>query len=105
MGEWAGQSLKALAASEPQALEGWMQDPHQPPPAGESLADLQARIAIWLDSLDVPGVWAAVTHPWVIRAAIAVALALPPHALHRIDVLPLARVTLQRTDRWRLRLA
>jgi broad specificity phosphatase PhoE len=46
-----------------------------------------------------------VTHPAVIRAAVLVALNIPPKSFWRIDVAPVSRVDMNlRQDRWTLRL-
>ncbi|MFJ4066002.1 histidine phosphatase family protein [Pseudomonas sp. NPDC089996] len=103
-GSWRGMSLKQLQAEQPQALEQWLTDPFSAPHGGESFAHLCERVGAWLLAFDRPGEWLAVTHPWVIRAALVAVLECPLAAAQRIDVLPLSRVALSFTGQWRLRL-
>ncbi len=99
-GDWAGQSLADIHASDPDALARWIADPASGAPGGETVDALMSRISPWLDSIreDV----LAITHPMVIRAAIGSALDLPPPALFRIDIAPLSVVTLSFNRIWRL---
>ncbi|MEX5340563.1 histidine phosphatase family protein [Pseudomonas sp. I2] len=105
LGRWQGQALKHLQAEQPQALAQWLDDPHSAPHGGESIAALCQRVGAWLEGFDPPGDWLAVTHPFVIRAAMVHVLGCPLEAFQRIDVLPLSRLPLSRVGRWRLRLA
>ncbi|MFJ4112615.1 histidine phosphatase family protein [Pseudomonas sp. NPDC089758] len=104
LGRWQGQALKRLQAEHPQALALWLDDPHSAPHGGESFAELCQRMAGWLAAFDEPGEWAAVTHPMVIRAVLVQVLGCPLAAHRQMDVLPLSRVQLSFTGRWRLRL-
>lgn len=104
MGRWAGVALKALQASEAQALARWLDDATAAPPGGESFVQVVRRVGDWLDAFSTPGDWLAVTHPMVIRAAMVHVLGAPPAAMHTIDVLPLGRLELSFAGRWRLRL-
>ncbi|WP_095047511.1 histidine phosphatase family protein [Pseudomonas sp. Irchel s3h9] len=100
-GRWHGQSIKALQASEDAALHAWLDDPHATPHDGESVAQLCQRVAIWLANLQgTSGHVVAVTHPFVIRAALIHVLR--GSALHDIDVEPLSLLELRFTGRWRL---
>lgn len=100
-GRWHGLSIKALQASEDAALQSWLEDPHAAPHGGESVAQLCERVAIWLASLQgIPGHVVAVTHPFVIRAALIHVLR--GSAFHDIDVEPLSMLELRFTGRWRL---
>ncbi|WP_192564311.1 histidine phosphatase family protein [Pseudomonas gozinkensis] len=103
-GRWQGQSIKDLQRYEPDALLAWLEDPHAAPHGGESVAQLRERVAAWLVSLQAtPGHVVAVTHPFVIRAALMQVV--QGEAFHSIDVEPLAAVELRFTGRWRLRLS
>lgn len=102
-GRWHGQSIKALQASEEEALHAWLEDTQATPHGGESVAQLSERVATWLSSLQgTPGHVVAVTHPFVIRAALIHVMR--GSAFHDIDVEPLSMLELRYTGRWRLRL-
>ena len=102
-GRWHGMSIKDLQRSEDAALHAWLEDPHAMPHGGESVAQLCERVAQWLTSLQAtPGHLVAVTHPFVIRAALIHVMR--GSAFHDIDVEPLSAVELHFTGRWRLRL-
>lgn len=89
-GEWAGVSIEELEREQPGAWASWHSAPGSTrPPAGESLADLAARVTPRLDH------WAQtfagervaiVTHSWVIRVAVCGALALPVDLAVRLDL-------------------
>jgi broad specificity phosphatase PhoE len=99
-GRWRGEALDGVA---PEELRVWLTDPAAAPHGGESIVKLTDRVAEWLDSL--AGNTVAVTHPAVIRAAILVALEIPPKSFWRIDIAPLSRTVLHsREGRWTLRL-
>jgi broad specificity phosphatase PhoE len=101
-GRWAGRTLAEVEAAEPEALASWLGDPAAAPHGGEPVTALLARVAGWL-AVRTPGRTVAVTHPAVIRAAVVHALGAPARAFWRVDVAPLARVTLTgRGVRWRL---
>ncbi|MFJ2676158.1 histidine phosphatase family protein [Streptomyces sp. NPDC087525] len=51
MGRWQGRTLDEVAAAEPAALASWLSDPASAPHGGESLLELLARTAHWLDTL------------------------------------------------------
>ncbi|MBI6898803.1 histidine phosphatase family protein [Pseudomonas putida] len=102
LGEWKGLLLKQL---DEDALQAWLSDPHATPHGGESIAALCERVATWMDSALLPGQWLAITHPFVIRAAMLHALAAPLASFHRIDVPPLAEVRFSHGGQWRLQLA
>src|SRR6185437_2451094 len=64
---WQGQTLESLPA---ESLQDWLTDPAAAPHGGESIVDLIARVAGWLESLETrDSQVVAVTHPAVIRAA------------------------------------
>ncbi|WP_036413408.1 histidine phosphatase family protein [Mycobacterium gastri] len=99
-GRWRGETLASVDAEK---LTAWLTDPVQAPHGGESIVDLIDRVAGWLASL--AGNTVAVTHPAVIRAAILVALDIPPKSFWRIDIAPLSRTVMHfRERRWTLRL-
>ncbi|MBG0833039.1 histidine phosphatase family protein [Planomonospora sp. ID67723] len=101
-GRWRGMTLAEVEAAEPEALAAWLADPAAAPHGGEPLLGLISRVADWL-SAAAPGRAVAVTHPAVIRAAVVHALDAPARSFWRVDVAPLARVTLTgRGGRWRL---
>jgi broad specificity phosphatase PhoE len=103
-GDWAGRSFADLMASEPDAFAAWIGDPARGAPGGERLADAQRRIGPWLQlQAQAEAPVAAITHPMVIRAVLASALDLPPPAVLRIDVAPLARAVLSFHGVWRLK--
>ena len=107
-GRWRGEELESI---QPKELEIWLTDPAQAPHGGESIVDLIDRVAGWLASLTeialtdntLPTV--AVTHPAVIRAAVLLALDVPPKSFWRIDIAAVSRTLLHfRNGRWTLRL-
>ncbi|MDH1101304.1 histidine phosphatase family protein [Pseudomonas mosselii] len=100
-GSWKGLALKQLDEA---AVKAWLSDPHAIPHGGESIAVLCERVATWMDTALAPGEWGAITHPFVIRAAMLHALGAPFESFHRIDVPPLARVCLSYYGQWRLQL-
>jgi len=102
-GRWQGLPLKRLEQEDPVGLQQWLSDAHATPHGGESLAQLCARVARWMDEAPLAGHCVAVTHPLLIRAALLHVLECPAQAFHGIDVLPLARVQFSRHGRWRLR--
>ena len=103
-GPWAGRTFADLQATDPVNLAAWMSDPVRGAPGGESLDDVGARLADWLDRQAhsmTPLV--AVTHPMVIRAMIATALNIPAAGTLRIDIAPLSMTVLSFNSGWRLR--
>ncbi|GAA3102071.1 histidine phosphatase family protein [Streptosporangium carneum] len=101
-GRWSGRTLAEVEAAEPEALATWLTDPAAAPHGGESIVALLGRVAGWLAGLE-PGRTVAVTHAAVIRAAVVHTLGAPAQSFWRVDVAPLARVTLTgRGGRWRL---
>lgn len=105
LGRWQGLSLKQVQRDEPHALAQWLGDPDDVTHGGESIAHLCQRVAYWLQARSgVPGDCLAVTHPFVLRAALVHVLGSPLSSLHRMDVLPCASVQLTYTGQWRLRL-
>ncbi|MFM9384612.1 histidine phosphatase family protein [Pseudomonas sp. UV AK001] len=102
-GRWHGQSIKELQRDDPEALQAWLDDPGAAPHGGESVVQLGERVAGWLATLQTtPGHVVAITHPFIIRAALMQVM--QGQAFHSIDVQPLAVVELSFFGRWRLRL-
>nr|WP_251030755.1 MULTISPECIES: histidine phosphatase family protein [Pseudomonas] len=103
VGRWRGLSIDQLLKTEGQSLQTWLDDPDAAPHGGESVTGLCRRVGDWLASLQAqPGHWLAVTHPFVIRAALVQALGCPA-AFNRIDIEPLSAVELRFNGVWRLR--
>ncbi len=101
-GRWSGERIGDLQKTEAQALQHWLDDPALAPHGGESLVQLGERVGAWLTTLQsTPGHIVAVTHPFVIRAALTQVL--QGGASNLIDVEPLSAVELRFHDRWRLR--
>jgi broad specificity phosphatase PhoE len=102
-GSWRGTTLVSVR---PEDLAVWLTDPAQAPHGGESIVKLIDRVAAWLKALTdntLPTV--AVTHPAVIRAAILLALDIPPKSFWRIDIAPVSRTVMHfRGGCWTLRL-
>ncbi|CAN7518252.1 histidine phosphatase family protein [Phenylobacterium sp. LjRoot219] len=100
---WAGRSFAEIQASDPAGLTAWIRDPAAGTPGGERLDDVRQRLAPWLAArAQGSSPLVAITHPMVIRAAIATALDLPAPATLRIDIAPLSAVTLSFNGVWRL---
>lgn len=103
-GRWAGRALAAVQAEEPEAIADWLRAPDAAPHGGESVQDLLARVAGWLDTQkETSGLTVAITHASVIRAAIVHAIEAGPRAFWRIDVAPLSLTRLNGDGRrWTL---
>lgn len=105
LGRWQGMAIDAIQHAEPEALQAWLTNSTAAPHGGESVAQLCERVAQWLGTLEqAPGHVLAVTHPFVIRAALLHALQCPPAMFNRIDVEPLSSTELRFNGIWRLRL-
>mgnify|MGYP001202707605 CR=1 FL=1 len=104
VGRWAGETFADLHAREPDAVAAWLADPAAVPHGGESLTELLARAAGWLEGLaGHGGPVLAITHAAVIRAAIVQAIAAPPASFWRIAVAPLSQTLLVGSGRrWTL---
>ncbi|WP_160107200.1 histidine phosphatase family protein [Pseudomonas izuensis] len=102
-GRWNGVRISDLQKNEPEGLERWIADPDSAPHGGESVAHVVERVAAWLETLQAtPGHVVAVTHPFIIRAALTTVL--QGSAFNLIDVEPLSAIELRFTGCWRLRL-
>lgn len=103
-GRWSGARIDDLQQSEPQALQAWLNDPCSAPHGGESVVALGVRVGAWLKTLETtPGHIVAITHAFVIRAALTHVLQSP--AFNFIDVEPLSAIELRFNGCWRLRLS
>jgi broad specificity phosphatase PhoE len=104
-GRWRGRSLDDLTASDPKGVAAWLGDPAVAPHGGESLNDVLARTAAWLEwvaALDDAVL--AITHAAFVRAAVVHVLGAPPAAFWTLDVAPLSLSELRHRDgRWHLR--
>ncbi|MER7757018.1 histidine phosphatase family protein [Kitasatospora sp. NPDC097643] len=107
MGRWRGRTLDEVSAEEPEAVLAWLTDPAAAPHGGESVRQLCARVAEWLDgAAELTGRLLVVAEPDVIRAAALHALGAPEQAFWRLDVPPLSTTELTgRAARWNLRLS
>ncbi|MDH6220815.1 histidine phosphatase family protein [Streptomyces pseudovenezuelae] len=105
VGRWRGLTLAEVDAGEPEAVARWLADPASAPHGGESVEELCARVARWLEaSLDADGRTLAVVDPDVVRAAVVHALGAPAAAFWRLDVLPLTATSISgRAGRWNVR--
>ena len=102
LGHWKGRDIGRI---EPAQLSTWHTDSASAPHGGESVDQVCARVAQWMQALEAhPGHIVAVTHPLVIRAAMLYALQLPVAMFYRIDVEPLSSTELRFNTVWRLRL-
>ena len=102
-GRWSGARISDLQKAEPERLEHWLADPNSAPHGGESVTQVVERVAAWLLTLQAsPGHVVAVSHPFVIRAALTHVL--QGSAFNRIDVEPLSAIELRFNGCWRLRL-
>lgn len=102
LGAWAGRDIGQV---EPDQLSAWLTDSASAPHGGESVAHLCTRVAQWLQSLESqPGHVVAVTHPFVVRAALLYVMQFPVSMFYRIDVEPLSTTELRFNGVWRLRL-
>jgi len=89
-GEWVGCEPESLPSAEAALLRAWFQRPGRTrAPGGESLHDLDARVAPVLDALAKAHADASVcvvAHLWVIRTAVCRALAIDLDLAPRIEV-------------------
>ena len=102
IGRWKGVDIARLDSDE---LHAWCTDSASAPHGGESVDQLCARVAQWMNSLEAqPGHIVAITHPFVIRAALLHVMQCPVEMFYRIDVEPLSATELRFNRVWRLRL-
>jgi broad specificity phosphatase PhoE len=103
-GAWRGKALAEVASQDPAGLDAWLHDPHDAPHGGESLALLINRVGRVLDDQQWPdGRSVAVVTPLVARALLVHALGAAPALIFRIDIAPLGRALISRSQQmWRL---
>jgi broad specificity phosphatase PhoE len=102
-GRWTGLALSDVLIKEPDALKAWMEDPDSIPHGGESMRALFDRIMNWMERQRIAdGRDIAVTHPNVVRMAVAYAAGAGPEAARNIDVAPLGMAVTAWNGRWRL---
>lgn len=102
-GRWNGARINDLQKAEPGPLDSWLADPASAPHGGESVMQVVERVAAWLATLEAtPGHVVAVTHPFIIRAALTSVL--QSRAFNLIDVEPLSTLELRFNGCWRVRL-
>lgn len=101
-GHWKGQDIGQVERGE---LADWLTNSTSAPHGGESVDQVCARVGRWMQALESnPGHVVAVTHPFVIRAAMLYVMAFPMSMFYLIDVEPLSCTELRFNDVWRLRL-
>jgi broad specificity phosphatase PhoE len=108
-GRWQSMPFDRIDADDPGALQAWIADPLAGAPGGEAMTDAQMRIGLWLDEVagldKIAGLdraVCAVTHPMMIRAALAHAIGIPARATLAIDIAPLSGALLSFNRMWRL---
>lgn len=97
-GRWAGMDEAQVEAERPGGWSAfWRAGGVEPPPQGESLGDLAARVLPALQDLadeHCGGALAVVAHKWVLRVAVGSCLGLPWPELKRLEVPTSAMVVL-----------
>ena len=103
-GAWAGRALIDVASEDPGGLDAWLRDPYAAPHGGETLAELITRVGRVLDDHHWPdGRSVAVVTPLVARALLVHALGATPEVIFRIDIAPLGRALISKSQQtWRL---
>lgn len=103
-GAWTGKALIEIADADPSGLDSWLHDAAAAPHGGESLAMLINRVGRVLDDHPWPdGRNVAVVTPLVARALVGYALGAAPEAIFHLDIGPLGRASLSRSNSvWRL---
>ncbi|MCJ8052545.1 histidine phosphatase family protein [Shinella curvata] len=104
-GRWANRTITDIAQQSPDDLQDWRTDPASSPHGGEPFLAAQARASVWLESLhSTGGNTLAVTHAIVLKLLFLHVIDAPLTSLWRIDVEPLAMLTLTSDGRrWALR--
>lgn len=104
-GLWTGQPIAAVHAADPKLLAAWLADPTRATPGGETLASVAERVGGWIDrQRDADLRILTITHPTVIRVAIAHVLQCPLSSCRHIDIAPLSRTTISFNGQWRLQI-
>lgn len=103
-GAWSGKALGEVASRDPSGLDAWLHDPCAAPHGGESLAELISRVGAVVDDHHWPdGRSVAVVTPLAARALLVHALGAAPEVIFRIDIAPLGRASISRSQQtWRL---
>jgi len=103
-GAWTGKVLAEIASEDAAGLESWLHDPSAAPHGGESFAELITRVGRVLDDHPWPeGRSVIIVTPLVVRALLVHALCAAPEVIFHIDVAPLSRASLSRSNSvWRL---
>jgi broad specificity phosphatase PhoE len=103
-GAWTGKALVDIAAEDPTGLDAWLRDPHATPHGGESLTELITRAGRVLEEHPWPqGRSVIVATSLVTRALLVHALGAAPEVIFRIDITPLGRALISRSQQtWRL---
>lgn len=106
-GTWAGRRLDEVAATDPERLRRWCEDPAGvPPPGGERLTTLAERVDALLAELCGSGErLAVVTHGGPVKVAVLRVLGAPLDRLWDVEVAPCSVTELGahgREGRWRL---
>jgi broad specificity phosphatase PhoE len=101
-GRWRGESIKDIAAREPESIAAWLADPSAAPHGGESIAMLVERVAGALADLNPreDRRLIVVTHAIVVKAALVHVLGLPLAAIFRMDLAPLSATVLDYDAGW-----
>jgi broad specificity phosphatase PhoE len=104
LGAWVGRALINIATEDPSGLDAWLRDPYAAPHGGESLVELIGRVGGVLDDHHWPdGRSVAVVTALVARALLVHALGAEPELIFRIDIAPLGRALISRSQQtWRL---
>ncbi|QSB12767.1 histidine phosphatase family protein [Natronosporangium hydrolyticum] len=87
-GGWAGLRLADAAERDPEQVSAWLDDPAHPPPGGEGVEELLARVRAALAELSEPGTTVVFTSGGPIKAAVLAVLAAPVSSLWRVEVAP-----------------
>ncbi len=102
-GDWTGRTLVDVEAVDAAGLRAWLADPGAATPGGESMGALVVRVGGWVDRLaNADRTILAISHPAVLRAAIAHCLLVPLASAMRIDAAPLTTLRLSFHGHWRL---
>nr|WP_277667760.1 histidine phosphatase family protein [Novosphingobium lindaniclasticum] len=102
-GRWTGRSFAEIEAAEPGAMTRWLSDPSKGVPGGETMEQARLRVGAWMDRITARNdAVCAITHPMIVRAALAHALDMSLRSTLSIDVAPLSRTVLSFNRTWRL---
>ncbi len=103
LGSWAGRTIDAVAAEQPDEVATWLADPAAAPHGGEPLTALVVRARRWLERAQ-PGHTLAVCSSALVRAAVVAVLDAPDTAFWRVDIAPMTVTDLRGgPGRWTVR--